>query len=293
MHRSAIPYPPQIFSKGIGGLAVVEVTPGSNGHVQGILYTESPEELRKETTKAMLLWHFDPRAGVKTRRVRINFDPVEARRSVVAGAAPRPALGSIDTGQPRTLGKVEVEGLSEDARQGLLKSLTVREGDPIDAKTINAIQLSVSNFDHDLRVTSMQTGSEIVVTVTPPGFRLDEAETSPSRTATTIEVDARVPRITSQRIRVAAEAQASELISKVDPIYPPLAKANHTQGVVRFKAVIGDDGGVTQISLLTGPPLLVQAAQNAASQWKYSPTLVNGKAVEVITEIEVEFFLPN
>jgi TonB family protein len=115
-----------------------------------------------------------------------------------------------------------------------------------------------------------------------------EQARQPEGTRTTAQVTAG-----PTRIRVPAATQAAKLISKVDPIYPPLAKLNHFQGVVRFDAIIGNDGRVEIIQLVSGHPLLVEAAREAVKQWTYSPTLVNGSPVEVVTKIEVEFFLLN
>lgn len=101
------------------------------------------------------------------------------------------------------------------------------------------------------------------------------------------------PPSTPRRIRVSEAEQAAKLISKVEAVYPPLAKQVHIQGVVRFDAIIGNDRRVETIQLVTGHPLLVEAAREAVKQWTYSPTLVNGSPVEVVTKIEVEFFLLN
>jgi protein TonB len=79
----------------------------------------------------------------------------------------------------------------------------------------------------------------------------------------------------------------------VEPEYPSLAKANHIQGVVRLTLILYNDGRVMHVFLVSGHPLLDQAAEDAVKQWMYSPTLVNGTPVEVVTEVEVEFFLPN
>ena len=54
---------------------------------------------------------------------------------------------------------------------------------------------------------------------------------------------------------------------------------------------IGKDGKIQNLRLVSGPPLLVDAARNAISQWVYKPTLLNESPVEVITEIEVNFVL--
>lgn len=94
-----------------------------------------------------------------------------------------------------------------------------------------------------------------------------------------------------QRIRVGGGVQASNLLSKVDPVYPPLAKQARIQGTVRFTAIIGKDGLVSNLQLVSGHPLLVQAAQEAVKQWVYKPTLLNGEPVEVVTQLDVSFTL--
>ena len=69
--------------------------------------------------------------------------------------------------------------------------------------------------------------------------------------------------------------QAPRLIHKVEPLYPALAKATRTQGTVVLDCVIDEHGNVTQMKLVSGHPLLVQAAFAAVQQWKYQPTLLN------------------
>jgi protein TonB len=96
---------------------------------------------------------------------------------------------------------------------------------------------------------------------------------------------------TPQRIRVGGNVQQANLIRKVTPLYPPLAKQARIQGVVRFTAIIGKDGTIQNLQLVSGHPLLVEAAKQAVSQWQYKPTLLNGDPVEVVTTIEVNFTL--
>ena len=93
------------------------------------------------------------------------------------------------------------------------------------------------------------------------------------------------------RIRVGGNVQAANLVKKVTPVYPPLAKQARVQGQVRFTAIIGKDGLIQNLQLITGHPLLVPAATEAVRQWVYRPTLLNGEAVEVITQIDVNFTL--
>jgi periplasmic protein TonB len=94
-----------------------------------------------------------------------------------------------------------------------------------------------------------------------------------------------------QRIRVGGNVQAANLIRKITPQYPPLAKQARVQGVVKFQAIIGKDGTIQNLQLLSGHPLLVPAATEAVKQWMYRPTLLNGEPVEVVTQIDVNFTL--
>ncbi|HZU29186.1 MAG TPA: energy transducer TonB [Bryobacteraceae bacterium] len=96
---------------------------------------------------------------------------------------------------------------------------------------------------------------------------------------------------TPQRIRVGGNVQAANLIRKVMPVYPPLAKQARIQGTVRFTAIIGKDGTIQNLQLVSGHPLLVEAARQAVSQWVYKPTMLNGEPVEVVTQIDVNFSL--
>jgi protein TonB len=94
-----------------------------------------------------------------------------------------------------------------------------------------------------------------------------------------------------QRIRVGGNVQEARLSKKIVPTYPPLARSARIAGVVRFNAVIGTDGRIQNLQLVTGHPLLVPSAQAAVSQWVYQPTLLNGEPVEVMTQIDVNFTL--
>jgi protein TonB len=75
------------------------------------------------------------------------------------------------------------------------------------------------------------------------------------------------------------------------PVYPPLAKQARVQGTVSFEVTIAKDGTVQNIHLISGPPLLVQAAMQAVQQFVYKPTLLNGNPIEVITTVDEHFTL--
>ena len=99
------------------------------------------------------------------------------------------------------------------------------------------------------------------------------------------------PKVVPKRVTVGGNVQAARLVNKVQPIYPPLARQTRISGTVKLHAIIGKDGTVQQLQMVSGHPLLVQAALDAVRQWRYQPTLLNGEPVEVDTEIDVIFSL--
>jgi TonB family protein len=94
-----------------------------------------------------------------------------------------------------------------------------------------------------------------------------------------------------QRMRVSGNVEKAKLVQHAEPVYPPLALQARISGVVRLNAVIGKDGTVQKLTLVSGHPLLVQPAMDAVKQWVYAPTLLNGQPVEVATQVEVNFSL--
>lgn len=97
--------------------------------------------------------------------------------------------------------------------------------------------------------------------------------------------------VTPKQIRVGGNVQSAKLVNQPKPAYPPLARQARIQGVVKFNAVIGRDGSIQNLTLVSGHPLLVPAATEAVRQWRYQPTLLNGEPVEVVTQIDVNFTL--
>jgi periplasmic protein TonB len=99
------------------------------------------------------------------------------------------------------------------------------------------------------------------------------------------------PKSSPKRITVGGNVQSAHLVNKVQPSYPALARQTRISGTVKLHAIIGKDGTVQQLQVVSGHPLLVQSALDAVRQWRYQPTLLNGDPVEVDTEIDVVFSL--
>jgi TonB family protein len=92
-------------------------------------------------------------------------------------------------------------------------------------------------------------------------------------------------------LHVSAETMGTRIVTKVDPIYPEVARRLGTQGLVVLDAVIAPDGSVKKLRPVSGPDVLVQSATAAVGSWKFEPYLSSGKPVEVETTIAVEFRL--
>lgn len=83
------------------------------------------------------------------------------------------------------------------------------------------------------------------------------------------------------------------LIRRVEPSYPPLARAARIQGPVELAAVISKAGVIENLQVISGHPMLIGAAIEAVKQWRYKPYILNGDAIEVETRITVNFVLQN
>jgi protein TonB len=92
-------------------------------------------------------------------------------------------------------------------------------------------------------------------------------------------------------VRVSSGVSQGLRVKFQQPNYPPLARQARIQGTVVLHAVIGKDGAIENLTLVSGHPMLAPAAIEAVKQWKYRPYLLNGEPVEVDTEIQVNFTL--
>ncbi|HEY7098723.1 MAG TPA: energy transducer TonB [Terriglobales bacterium] len=81
------------------------------------------------------------------------------------------------------------------------------------------------------------------------------------------------------------------LIHRVQPDYPAIARSARVQGEVILAAVISKDGAIENLRVVRGHPLLVKAALTAVQQWRYRPYVLNGEPIEVETQVTVNFVL--
>jgi len=94
-----------------------------------------------------------------------------------------------------------------------------------------------------------------------------------------------------QRVRVGGIVELPSPLSTAQPVYPRLAIQARIEGEVLLEAVIGADGRVRDVKVLSGHPLLIPAATEAVRRWIYQPTTLNGNPVEVVMTVTVRFRL--
>ena len=280
LHRSGVLYPADALAKSIEGTIVVQVKLDANGEVIDAAVLSGPDELRKGVLQSVLAWHFDKSAALTTRLVNIDFvkPPASAIASAAAVAVAAPQVqirSSVATG---AIERIDVAGLSDEAKARLLAQLPVHAGDSFSAQAVAQAQEAVRKFDPHLSVMAITspTGGRALRIAISPGV-----SSAPTGTITAAP----------GAIRVAGAVQQANLISQPMPEYTPLARAARVQGTVRFEATIGKDGTVQDLKLMSGPPLLIQSAMDAVKKWVYKPTLLNNNPVEVATTIDVTFTL--
>jgi TonB family protein len=306
LHRGGIAYPATAQAKGIEGTVVVQVTIDSSGEVSDASVLSGPDELRRTVQESVLSWHFTSASANSRRQVSVTFGLPAAQKEAagelhpnagssysgggqIVKAAPSapftmeivrrvPYAGPIPlatrSDSSHIIEAIQISGLSEEAKAELLARLPVKVGDDI-TSTLPKIFAAAHEFDRHLTVTTLPTKSGNAQLYISLG---------------TANGDAAGP-ATPRRIRVGSNVQAANLMTQTRPVYPPMAKAAGVQGAVQLKATIGPDGHVQDLQVVSGQPLLVQAALDAVKDWVYRPTLLNGSPVTVETTIDINFTL--
>jgi protein TonB len=292
VHRGPVHYP---AGSRIGGTVTIEATLNSKGEVSDARVLSGPDELRKSALAGVLDWHYSTDGGSLSRaQISIHFvapavpeAPVAVRTP--APPPPPPAAGANNNSRIKS---IEFVGISPEAEQELRNRLQVHEGDVVGPTDMLKINQTVQQYDSHLRAGFTMRANDpereavlrIMLMPQANGSGPLPAAISPSPATTTFTVP-------PGTIRVGGDAQANKIVSKPVPVYPPLAKEARIQGTVRLTVHIGADGTVKDIQLISGHPLMVQAAIDAVKQWVYQPTLLNGNPVDVLTEVDINFTL--
>jgi len=320
MHRAGVAYPAAAIAKGVQGTVVAQVKLDDNGVVTDASILSGPDELRKPVLQSVLNWHFSKEAAGGTRQVTVTFElpkegappPTGVAGGVAAGVSGGVGTGvsggvgtggpqiimrgdriTLNNGAPSVLKGIIVSGISEQARTDLLARLPYHEGDTLPAdisSVMHKVGQAVAAFDEHLRAAIEVHNGEAELTIAVLGTEPHVSASGGSAqaaAAVALDTGTQAPK----RIRVGSAVQAGNLLSKVVPEYPALAKQGRIQGTVELQAVIGKDGTVQDLKVVSGHPLLAQAALDAVRNWVYRPTLLNGDPVEVMTTIDLNFTL--
>jgi TonB family protein len=255
--------------------------------------------------------------------------PEESPLPPVPPAAPQMDLaGSSSSGQPanarssggrkgfgapslegKRLSRIATAGLTDSVRNDLLSRLPVHEGDILNADSLERVRGTVREFDEHINVgTIINPNGEVALVLSVPG-----APSSGVIGGIVGSIPGGVPGgviggiiggvpggVTggvppapdgTKRITIGGNIQQAKLIRQPRPVYPPLAKQARISGVVHLAAVIGKEGNVVNLAVISGHPLLVPSALEAVQQWVYQKTLLNGEPVEVSTQIDVNYTL--
>jgi TonB family protein len=298
-HRSAISYPYDALAQGIEGTVVTELTLDWDGTVKDVKVLSGPGKLAGHVIQTVSIWHYAEHVGhIKPRRVSVTFSLADAKRALSPGDAQAGLLadnttyafwGSGDSSRRFTLKKLVILGLSEDETTKLMshyKEIKFCEHEELTPRMLAALQFRASNGDRHLHTYFWREGSEISATIAPAGFIINDWGDD---IAMFIERAPSGPN--PNPVRVSAAEQSRMLISQVPAEHTMNNEMHHVPGIIRVSIDIGEDGRVLKVDSHCPLPLC-SAAESAVRKWIYSPTLVNGHAVEVISEADVEVLLP-
>lgn len=123
----------------------------------------------------------------------------------------------------------------------------------------------------------------------PPPSAAAEPPTAPAKLASLASANVPLPAFGAP---VSTGVTEAILLHKVDPVYPQEARLQRISGSVVLDGVIAEDGSVREVKVVSGPQVLAAAAIEAVGQWRYRPSMLNGKSVEIEERITIVFTLP-
>jgi TonB family protein len=107
-----------------------------------------------------------------------------------------------------------------------------------------------------------------------------------------VEPAAQIDEDSEHVVQLPSTSAQQELLRRVEPVYPELARQQNIQGPVLLEVHIRADGSVEDVQVVSGAPLLAEASVDAVKQWKFRPYLSNGHPLEMETQVTLDFRLP-
>ena len=298
LHRAPVRAPEPATS----GTVILSATLDASGEVTDAHVLSGPDALRRSALSSVLQWHYQP-------------GPTQAQISIQYGAgggpsvtAPAPALpvfvtrggraGAASLTYPASIKSIQFTGITAEAERELRTQLPFHEGDTVNQADVNTIQNAVRAFDSHLSAVFVPAapsgGNEVAIriyTIAEPVPTIIAPPPPPAPPSSAMVTGAPPP-APDGAVKVGGNVMSQKLVTKVTPVYPPIAKQARIQGTVELQAIIAKDGTIANLSLVAATsPLLVQNAMDAVRQWVYAPTMLNGQPVQVVTNITVNFSL--
>jgi TonB family protein len=276
-------YPAEAIQKKVEGTVVVELTFNSDGRVTDSHVLSGPDELRAAALESALRGNYSITVA-RTLQVLVEFKLANARTVGQRGGAgnaasvpppppppPAPFAPAFVNNSNAVVEAIDIRGLSDTQLFDLRQRVKPFEGQAL-GQVLNQIGPAIRESGITMNYALLPlrvVGEKMTLTVifgNPPTMRtpfgdkvLDQVATAPT-----------IPPI-----------------STVDPVYPPLARQARVQGTVLMEALITTEGKVDNVSVITGHPLLIQAAIEAVKQWVYP-----AQTAPTRTSVVVNFSLP-
>jgi TonB family protein len=317
MHRAPVLYPREAQMAGTEGTVLAQVKVDADGNVSDATILSGPDQLRKPVLQSVLSWHFTKDAAGSTRQVGVTFHlPAPeapgalnvARAAAVTQVTAVAPTGGVLNGKRSsmplvvpdsspsdgsdlvTIQAIQLQGLGMPDDEFLAKLPPLHVNDRVPRQTLAAFLRAVHQLDEHLNASfgsAAASPNDLTLRISAPyaeGQRITSTAFPPADGAKTMPATPGV-------IPVGGRVQNNKLVSSTQPVYPELAKSARIQGTVELAALIGPDGNVQQLNVVSGHPLLRQAALDAVKTWIYAPTLLNGSPVSVSTTVDIIFTL--
>lgn len=221
-------------------------------------------------------WHTpgdEPAASANPQNVRAATpSPRPANPAPALSFVPKPAPG--------------VSNRSERSHASIVQDAA--EKDTIDLRPEERAAASGTPDTVEVRAPKLTNAETVPVPEPPPSVDLTPPPNSQAL-AGLASVPTQMP---VSAPRISQGVVEAVLIHRVEPLYPATARTERLQGKVTLSAAIAVDGSVRQVSVVSGSPMLAEAARTAVLKWRYRPATLNGTAIEVQKEIIVIFAQP-
>jgi protein TonB len=229
------------------------------------------------------------------RMLRTRPSPLNEAAAVAVAPGAKP--GAAATGAPGTSGASPAPGATPNGAPVPAAEAPVEQPKPVTAlKPFQSDSLSqrlrpaaASDLPDAPTVSAGNTGSGMAIPgVGSAPLGSIPAPVAPSATAAIATPSAPIPSANGSS-RTGGQIQQAVLVYRKDAEYPRIAKQSGAKGTVVVSATIGTDGLIKKVKVISGHPMLSNAAVEAVKQWRYRPTLLNGTPVEAETQVSINF----